>query len=116
MGKAFLYFHVLCVHRRLGSGGLAASLREAKIHRAGKQRLGCWRFARAEQKRKVTCRRSGMGFDWDMTGEFSGREALLLEASLRVVKEKIIFMLVRIIKNVLFRGIAVGVLQYRVEL
>lgn len=51
-----------------------------------------------------------------MTGEFSGREALLLEASLRVVKEKIILMLVRIIKNVLFRGIAVGVLQYQVEL
>lgn len=57
-----------------------------------------------------------MGFDWDMTREFSGRKALLLEASLRVVKEKIILMLVRMIKNVLFRGISVGVPQYRVEL
>lgn len=51
MGNAFLYFRVLCVHRRLASGGLAASLRGAKIHRA-KQCLGCWRFARAEQRRE----------------------------------------------------------------
>ena len=51
-----------------------------------------------------------------MTGEFSGRDALLLKAILRVVKEKIILMFVRIIKNVLFRSIAVGILQYWVEL
>ena len=57
-----------------------------------------------------------MGFDWDMTGEFSGRKALPHEARLRVVKEKITLMLVRMIKNVLFRDISVGVLQYRVEL
>lgn len=52
-----------------------------------------------------------MVFDLDMNENFQEGEALLLEASFSIVKEKVILIPVKMIRKILFRAIIIGLLQ-----
>lgn len=58
----------------------------------------------------------GVVFDLDMNEKFQEGEALLLEASLSIVKEKVILIPVKMIGKFLFRAIIIGVLQQEREM
>lgn len=131
MGNVFLNFHsrVLCMNGLWGGWGPAAGRagmdagsqplrgKDSQGGGRGNQCRHCHRFTCAEQEKEVALGGDlGVVFDLDMNEKFQEGEALLLEASLSIVKEKVILIPVKMIGKFLFRAITIGVLQQEREM